>query len=120
MQEFEAGQKIQYQLFDEKGKGHWFNGVIHGVRSYEDKGFIKRVTYLVDTGRHDSLIENPYDVRDREIMRQADKLLKRGTHPDHVIAKVLEKGDLPKSKIEIEVTRQPEQIELPPEHIRAV
>lgn len=44
---FEAGDKVLY-----KGDGdQWLEGVVHGVRSFEDnKSKRLNVTYLVDTG----------------------------------------------------------------------
>lgn len=77
--ELEAGSKVEYRLYDKRGKEHWLKGVIHAVRRYEDPATntIIRISYLIDTGRE---------------------------HPDHVGR----------------VDRQPEQIELPAEHIRTV
>lgn len=121
MNELQAGDKIQYRLFDKKGKEHWFNGVIHGVRRYEERGFINRITYLIDTGRDERVDELPYDHRQREASKRVNVLVGKGADVYDAIEKVYAKGnDLPDRKIDIERVRQPEQIELPPEHIRAV
>lgn len=120
MKEFDTDDKIQYRLFDKKGKEHWFNGVIHGIRRYEEGGIIMRITYLVDTGRNTRVDEFPFDHRDRELTRQINEHIDKGVEPLEAIDKVIKKDDLPKSKLDVERIRQPEQIELPPEHIRAV
>lgn len=118
---FEAGHKIQYRLFDKNGKEHWVPGIVHGVRRYEDAAtnMITRITYLVDTGRDERVDEFPFDHRDREIERRANKLVSQGEDPVKAMSIVLNRSDLPESKRDIELVRQPEQIELPAEHIRS-
>lgn len=119
--ELQSGDKIQYRLFDKKGKEHWLKGVIHGVRRYEDPvtNMIINQTYLVDTGRHERLDEYPFDHRNREInKRMNDIAARKGVHSTQALKEVLKHSDLPESKMDTEVVRQPEQIELPAEHIR--
>jgi hypothetical protein len=121
MQELETDQKIQYRLFDKQGKEHWFDGVIHGIRSYEEKGFTIRVTYLIDTGRNTRVDEYPFDHRDREINKRINELVvKKNKQPSDALNEVLKHTDLPASKFDVERIRQPEQIELPREHIRTI
>lgn len=125
--DYETGQKIQYMLPDKKGKQHWFAGVIHGVRRYEDAGTntITKVTYLVDTGRHTRIDEIVFNHRDREITKRFNKAFKptsdhQKNHEQRVklISAISEHPDLPDSKLGVERVRQPEQIELTAEFIR--
>lgn len=118
--QYEAGDKIQYRLFDKKGKGTWFDGVIHAVRRYEDPktNMITGLTYLVDTGRDTRVDEFPFNHRDREINRRTNALIRKGGDPDKSLMTVLKHTDLPDSKQDVERVRQPEQIELAPEHIK--
>lgn len=120
--ELEAGSKIQYRLFDKNGKEHWFKGVVHGVRRYEDPAtkMITKMTYMVDTGRHERLDKNPFDPRGREITKQVNVLTDKGMDLTKALDRVVKKDDLPESGVEYDIIRQPEQIELPPEHIRPI
>jgi hypothetical protein len=121
MDTLEVGQNIQYRLFDKQAKEHWFPGVIHGVKSYEEKNFVVNVTYLVDTGRDARIDEYPFNHRDREVNKRVNELIaKKSKH--HVVAlnEVLKHSDLPDDKLDVERVRQPEQIELPREHIRII
>lgn len=118
--DLQAGDKIQYRLFDSKKKEHWFDGVVHGVRRYESpEGFITKTTYMIDTGRNTRLDKYPYDVRNREINKRwnIEQQAKGGDAFQNLI-KVSKMADLPDSKMEVEEVRQPEQIELPAEYIR--
>lgn len=120
MKEYQVDQKIKYKLFDKKSKEHWFNGVIHGVKRFENEaGVITKITYLVDTGRHERLDEHPFNHREREMSKRIRKLVRSGeaqSHPE-ALQKVLEYTDLPDDKPDVEVFRQPEQIELTEEFI---
>jgi hypothetical protein len=114
-----AGDKIQYRLHDAKGKEHWFDGVIHGVRRYEtSEGLITKTTYMVDTGRNTRVDKIVFDHRDREIHKRVAIEQGRGATPDQAFNKVSKMLDLPDNKMGIEEVRQPEQIELPAEFIR--
>lgn len=122
--EFESGEAIEYRLFDKKNVEHWFPGVIHGARRYEDENhIIKKITYLVDTGRDTRVDKYPFDHRDREINKRMNTLLDDDSNdidtPQKAIAEVETHTDLPKSKQDVEVVRQPEQLELPPENVRS-
>ena len=122
MENIEAGTKIQYRLFDKENKEHWFDGVVHGVRRYENPktGVITKITYLVDTGRDERVDEQVYDQRDRAISEHVTKLTRKGADILDALAQVHKRDDLPQSKVITERIRQPEQIELPAEHIRLV
>jgi hypothetical protein len=128
MDEYQPGQKVQYQLPDKKGKMHWLPGAIHGVRRYEDPATnaIIKITYLIDTGRNVRLDEHPFDHRDREINKRINKQHKPILdNPDKdwenklkVVKDVLASPDLPDSKPDVDVVRQPEQIELTEDFIK--
>lgn len=115
--ELEAGDKIQY--FQD---GKWHKGVIHGVRNYEDAAtnMITRITYLVDTGRNERVDEYPFDHRDREINKRVNAMVSKGKPHIEALNAVLKHSDLPDNKPDVERVRQPEQIELPAEHIKPV
>lgn len=116
---FEAGDKIQYRLFDKKGKAHWLDGAIHGVKRYEDpSGVITNLTYLVDTGRNTRVDEKHRDKRALEVEKRAKKIMKTGKTQFEALIEIDKHTDLPDSELVVLEVRQPEQIELPAEHIR--
>jgi hypothetical protein len=116
---YEVGQKVKYKLFDKHAKEHWFDGVIHGLKRYEDaSGIITKVTYLVDTGRDERVDKHPFNPRDREVDKRINKILrdpndKRGLDKlDEIVEDVLGQKNLPANSLEFDVVRQPEQLEL--------
>lgn len=115
---YEVGEKVHYRIYDDKGEEKWYAGVIHGVRTYENKGIVKALSYLVDTGRNTRVDEYPFDHRDREINKRINKLRKPGEDIDKVLNKVLKDTDLPAPKLDIERVRQPEQLEVAPDNLR--
>lgn len=119
---YEVGDNIQFKLLDKKGIEHWFPGVIHGIRKYQDpvNNMIQKVTYLIDTGRDTRVDEIVYNPLDREINKRVDAEVRKGKNYHKTLAKVLQHPDLPASSVEVETVRQPEQIELPAEQIRGV
>lgn len=120
MKIYEIGDKIEFMLPDKKGKAHWFPGKIHGVRRYEDPktNAIQKMTYLVDTGRDERVDERPFDRRDVEVTRRVRAERAKGKTDVEAISAVMKHTDLPESKIDVVRIRQPEQLELPAEHIR--
>lgn len=120
MQTHDTGDKIQYRLFDKDGKEHWFPGVIHGVRRYEDPktNAITKVTYLVDTGRDYHVEERQIEVRGEEIARRLEAALADGEDQEKAIKRIAKADDLPDSAIKTVKVRQPEQLELEVKHIR--
>lgn len=125
---FEIGQKIKYKLLDKKGKEHWFDGLIHGIKRSEDPStnLITNITYLVDTGRSTRIDEHTFNPRAREIDKRIKKisLVKRGHGMEHEetleeINKIFDHDDLPDNTIETELIRQPEQLELSQNFIKA-
>lgn len=119
---YSPGDKIEYMLYDKKGAAHWFAGAIHGVKRYEDPAtnMIIRITYLVDTGRNTRLDKIPFDPRAREVNKRANELVAQGKDVLKAYAEVEKHSDLPDSKADVEIVRQPEQLELPAEHIRKI
>lgn len=120
--EYEAGEKIEYSLSDKNGKAHWFKGVIHAVKRYEDPetNMTVRVSYLVDTGRNTSEEKIVFNHRDREFQKRLDDRMLKGKSYKKSLEEVSQHTDLPDSKIDTEIVRQPEQIELAPDKIRAI
>lgn len=123
----EAGTKVKYCLPDAKGKMHWFNGVVHAVRNYENENqVITKTTYLVDTNRDERVDEFTVDPRGIEIGKQLDKEMekqaKKGgdVHVGEALKVVLERDNLPESDPQTVTIRQPEQLELPASQIKVV
>lgn len=115
----EPGTKIEYRLLTPAGGEEWFAGVIHGVRKYEgEHGVIKKITYLVDTGRHERLDEYPFDHRDRELTKRINKRVADGETVEKILKDTKLHDGLPASKRDVEVVRQPEQLELSEKNIR--
>jgi hypothetical protein len=116
---YNPGDKIQFMLPDKDGKPVWFDGVVHGVKQYEKNGLVEKVAYLIDTGRNERVDEYPFDHRDRELNKQIQAEQKKGADIHQAIKKVIDRNDLPPSKLDVEISRQPEQIELTAEFIRS-
>ncbi len=126
-QEYTNDQKISFMLPGKMGKQHWFPGVIHGVRRYEDSsGIITKITYLVDTGRDEMVLESVRDKRGQEIDKRLHKAMskidrkdpERGEKHMKLLQEISEHPDLPETELYTEKIRQPEQIELTAEFIR--
>lgn len=116
----QAGDKIEYQVGNQ-----WKKGTIHGVKKAEAvKGPDIVLSYLVDTGKDARIDKVVHDVRDDAVTDMANKIV--ADPKDHIdnfvdaVAKAEKSNKLPESKLVTETIRQPEQIEVLPENIRAV
>lgn len=110
------GSNVEYT--DDKGKKH--KGVIHAVkRGDTGKGEVV-LGYLVDTGNDVAVDEYHFDYRDREITKRINKLVGEGKTPREAATEVEKQKDLPKSKKGVDIVRQPEQVEVAPDNIRAI
>lgn len=73
---FSIGDKVLYRTYDGKGKESWLEGTVFAVRTYEERGIVKRQTYLIDTG--DTVREDVSKVNDKgkvlETIRQPEQV----------------------------------------------
>lgn len=112
----QIGQKVEYT--DDSGKTK--QGVIHGVqRGDTGKGEVV-LSYLVDTGKDTRVDEYRTDPRNTEMNKRINELVEKGTDLTDAVEKVQAQKDLPKSKVEVEKVRQPEQVQVAPDKVRAI
>lgn len=118
------GKKVEYKTTDAKGAETWHTGVVHGIRKAEAvSGPDIVLGYLVDTGDDEHLSEWETDQRDDEINARINKKLKGTETTDEVneiVEKIANAKDLPKSKKVKHSVRQPVQVDVLPDDIRAV
>lgn len=113
---FNTGDKVQYRVGDK-----WRDGVVHGVSKGEDaKGRVVSLSYLVDTGKDERVDKYPYNPRDVEFNKRVHKLIDDGAEVQDALAEVEKHKDLPKSANKVEIVRQPKQVAVLPDDIRAV
>lgn len=124
---YENDQLIEFALPDKKGKLHWFPGVIHGVRRYEDAATnaIIKITYLIDTGEDEHVDKFAHDERGTEIGRRLTKEMDKNKllflddkARNKKLAEIMQADDLPAEGLTIKEVRQPKQIELEAKFIR--
>jgi hypothetical protein len=106
--------KVKYHTGDEK----WKNGVIHGARFVDDVDGTPRVlTYLIDTGAHERIDVFQRDLRDEFVNHEVEKLLAKGLQL-HEAHQKLADSKLPPSQVVEDIVRQPQQVDVRPEHVK--
>lgn len=118
------GTKVEYRRGDK-----WLTGVVHGIKKAEAvKGPEIILGYLVDTGKDERVDEYKYNPRDMEIGNRiqvafGEQGITAMDNPDEalkIIDTISKAKDLPKSEIKMAKVRQPQQVEVLPDDIRAV
>lgn len=118
-QEIPIGAKVRYWI---PGNPTWLTGTVHGVKRKEDPAtnFILELTYLIDTGANTRIDKYPFDHRDREVTKRIRSLMKDGKDYLEAAHEVVKHTDLPESRLDVVVVRQPEQVEVLPKNLRRI
>lgn len=124
---YEIGDKVKYKT----DKGGWKVGTVFAIRHYDfkkeyftnDGVKLSSISYLIDTGNDVRVDEVVHDPRVEKINELITKEVEKTKARDpkkigEIVHAVHTRTDLPESKITIEKIRQPEQVEVTPDHIK--